>query len=99
MAGWGSLAGGVVTHCTRHRNDFKDGLVVNFMVACEVVGCNRLAKWGVNGLQPTHCPIHGPRKRGLVRLLGSNGRKAAARAQPSHSRRGPSRRAKLEIIQ
>lgn len=98
MAAWGLLADGVLSLCTRHRNDFKDGPVINFMAACEVAGCNKLAKWGIDGLQPTRCPVHGPRKRGLVRILGLNGRKAAVRAPPPSSRRGPPRRAKMETV-
>ena len=98
VAAWGLLEDGVMTVCAHHRSDSKDGLVINFMAACVIVGCNRLAKWGLDGLQPTRCPVHGPGEEGLVCILGSNGVKASVRAPPSNSRRGPPDRAKLEIV-
>ncbi|CAN0535071.1 unnamed protein product, partial [Scytosiphon promiscuus] len=56
---WGQLTHGRPTVCPHHKSDISTGQVVCFDGRCQVAGCRRKSRWGLNGKQPTHCPQHG----------------------------------------
>ena len=75
---WGVLVDDEKAACIR-SDLLIDRPVISFRAPCETAGCNELAKWGLDGKRPTHCPVHGRLKEGLVCILGYGGSKAGFR--------------------
>lgn len=67
---WGVLTEREATACLHHNGDILGGHVVDFGLSCNVAGCRRVAYWGIEGKQPTHCSDHGSAEGGLVCTVG-----------------------------
>ena len=87
---WGIATDGTATVCASHKNDLFDGLVIRFKAICKVPGCGKVARWGLDGKQPTHCHDHGPLQEGLVDTVGMYRIKAGFSSSSSRAPRGPS---------
>ncbi|CAN0479960.1 unnamed protein product, partial [Scytosiphon promiscuus] len=46
---WGVPTDGVATACASHKSDILGYNVVNFKARCQVGGCVKLARWGLDG--------------------------------------------------
>ncbi|CAN0036139.1 unnamed protein product, partial [Laminaria digitata] len=53
---WGVLPDDSVSVCARHTSDLRAGPVINFRARCNMVGCQKSSRWGLDGKPPTHCP-------------------------------------------
>ena len=95
---WGSLTDGVATTCRRHRGDILGGPVINFKTSCEVEGCKRQSRWGLDGEQPTHCHSHGPLKGGLVCTVAKTRSKKNCRKSFYGAVEGPLFHVKTECL-
>ncbi|CAM9668824.1 unnamed protein product [Laminaria digitata] len=67
---WGVLPDDSASVCARHKSDLRAGPVINFRARCNMVGCQKSSRWGLDGKPPTHCPDHGRLTDGLVRTVG-----------------------------
>ncbi|CAN0479868.1 unnamed protein product, partial [Scytosiphon promiscuus] len=52
------------------KGDILGSPVINFKQRCKAKDCMSVSRWGLNGLQPTHCRNHGPLEVGLVCTVG-----------------------------
>ncbi|CAN0592613.1 unnamed protein product [Laminaria digitata] len=67
---WSVLPDGSAFVCARHKSDLRAGPVINFRARCNMVGCQKSSRWGLDGKPPTHCPDHGRLTDGLIRTVG-----------------------------
>ncbi|CAN0020330.1 unnamed protein product [Ectocarpus sp. 6 AP-2014] len=86
--GWGYWADGKASVCAKHKGDLTEGFAISFTQRCTVAGvkgCRAVARWGVEGEQPTHCEKHGvPRAgEGFVRVPSSGRRTSASSSRSS----------------
>ena len=71
LPSWGVPTQGAPTVCAHHKSDIVGDRVINFRARCKVPGCSRVSRWGLLGVQPTHCPEHGILANGLVCTVGT----------------------------
>ena len=94
---WGVLTDGSASVCSHHKDDLSAGLVINFNARCEVAGCRKISKWGLDGKQPTHCPDHSRHKDGLVQTVAASYRKRQSRSSSDGAVQGAPFRLKTEV--
>ena len=93
------MAHGVAITCGLHTSDLLGGLAVNLAATCQVAGCTKKARWGLDGNQPTHCVDHGPLEEGLERTVGTDVNQGRYSRSPSYRAvKGPSYRVKVESM-
>ena len=96
QASRGKEADGAWASCSDHESDMVDGVMTNYIVQCNVAGCETVSAGGLSGEQASHCCHHGPLEDDLTLAVRSNDRKSVAHCSSHRAVGGGSCRLKVE---